>query len=168
MDSGFKEIGGRSCKKWEKKTDLMHERQNINISCITTEHVSASMRSRFNWNNRTKIGSELCKRSIGLELIFPIKNFQNIVDSMVFYLTLNSNNLSENLAKLLEKLLLTTMSGKEEQKANYYPDLIKLAIFWFVFHTLHHGGKAACVSRMYVRAGILGALLSRAIQLIIG
>lgn len=43
------------------------------------------------------------------------------------------------------------MSEKEEQKANYYPDLIKLDIFWFVFHTLQNGGKAACVSRMYVR-----------------
>lgn len=48
---------------------------------------------------------------------------------MVFDLTLNSNNLSESIAKLLEKLILTKMSGKEEQKANYYPDLIKLISF---------------------------------------
>lgn len=141
MDSGFKEIGGRNCKKWEKKTDLMHERQNINISCITTEHVSASMRSRFNWNNRTKTGSELCKRSIELQLIFPIKNFQDIVASMVFYLTLNSNNLRESIAKLLEKL--TTMSGKEEQKANYYGDMIKLAIFWFCISHFAQWGQSS-------------------------
>lgn len=33
-----------------EKTELIHERQNINISCITTEHVSASVKSLFTGN----------------------------------------------------------------------------------------------------------------------
>lgn len=33
----------------EKRKLTTHERQNINISCTITEHVSASMRSLFNW-----------------------------------------------------------------------------------------------------------------------
>lgn len=38
----------QSCKRVRKKDHWRHERQNI-ISCRTTEHVSASMRSLCNW-----------------------------------------------------------------------------------------------------------------------